>query len=234
VAAGKKIKCPKCGSGFRVPGEDDTPAPAKAVAVRPRKVVPAADDDDDRDEERSERRRARKPRRKPKKVAGNAALVWGVVIGGAVLLIGVAVTLGVAFWLAKKKTEPIADNSPSAAAAADPGPSRGPAPGPGADEPGPSKTEPDAFAAGRKVFVAHNCTRCHSAGASPPGGGGQGRTRGPNLSRVGADPSHTVEWLKEYVRNPKSKKADAKMPPFEGKISQDDLQALAEYLASLK
>jgi cytochrome c1 len=44
-----------------------------------------------------------------------------------------------------------------------------------------------------------------------------------------------VEWLSAFIRDPKSKKDDARMPPFPAeKISDADLQALAEYLASLK
>ena len=39
----------------------------------------------------------------------------------------------------------------------------------------------------------------------------------------------------KYVRNPKSVKADAKMPPFDAnKIKDADLKALADYLVSLK
>jgi cytochrome c1 len=37
----------------------------------------------------------------------------------------------------------------------------------------------------------------------------------------------------EQIRNPKSHKADARMPAFEA-IKDEDLRALAEYLASLK
>jgi mono/diheme cytochrome c family protein len=51
---------------------------------------------------------------------------------------------------------------------------------------------------------------------------------------VGGDEEHSVAWLMDYIRNPKSKKPNAKMPPFEGKIKEDDLRAMAEYLASLK
>jgi len=38
----------------------------------------------------------------------------------------------------------------------------------------------------------------------------------------------------QYIRNPKATKTDSGMPPFEGKIGEEDLKALAEYLASLK
>jgi cytochrome c2 len=118
------------------------------------------------------------------------------------------------------------------------------------------------FAAGKKVFVAHGCFRCHSiggiggsptmggpppgrgpngppmAGGPPPGPGGpggmMGRNKGPDLAKVGEDPAHTVDWLMEHIRNPKAHKPKSRMPSFEGKIKDDDLRALAEYLASLK
>jgi cbb3-type cytochrome oxidase cytochrome c subunit len=59
--------------------------------------------------------------------------------------------------------------------------------------------------------------------------------RGPDLGKVGANPDHTVEWLVKFIRDPASVKERSRMPKFEtGKISDDDLNALAEYLASLK
>jgi cbb3-type cytochrome oxidase cytochrome c subunit len=58
--------------------------------------------------------------------------------------------------------------------------------------------------------------------------------RGPDLGKVAQNPEHTVEWLMKYVRNPKSVKPEARMPAFEGRIKEDDLRPLAEYLASLK
>jgi len=71
-----------------------------------------------------------------------------------------------------------------------------------------------------------------SIGGPPPNAPGG---RAPDLAKVGADPEHTVEWLSALIRDPKSKKDDARMPPFPvEKISDADLQALAEYLASLK
>lgn len=58
--------------------------------------------------------------------------------------------------------------------------------------------------------------------------------RGPDLAKVGADPNHSKDWLEAYIRNPKSKKEDSRMPGFEGKLSQDDLTKLIDYLASLQ
>src|SRR5579863_3704490 len=54
----------------------------------------------------------------------------------------------------------------------------------------------------------------------PPGGGPGGRGpggpggRAPDLGKVGDDAEHTVEWLAAFVRDPKSQKADARMPAF--------------------
>ena len=161
--------------------------------------------------------------------------------------------------------QPTGAPQPPGPAAAAPGASTGPQPsGPTAGAP----TAPEGFdadsgpnAAGKKVFVANGCFRCHAIngvrgsggpggpppgsggppgpGGPPPGPGGPGRPhgpggRGPDLGKVGADESHTAAWLMEYVRNPKSKKADSRMPRFEGKIKDDDLTALADYLAGLK
>jgi cbb3-type cytochrome oxidase cytochrome c subunit len=104
---------------------------------------------------------------------------------------------------------------------------------------------PPQFAAGRKVFDAHGCARCHTIGGAPmaggpprggpPGGKGmKGGTKGPDLAKVGANPTHTVEWLSQHIRNAKSHKPDSRMPAYEGKIKPEDVKALAEYLASLK
>ena len=76
-------------------------------------------------------------------------------------------------------------------------------------------------------------------GGGPPGFGGPGgfkggMMKGPNLAKVGADPRHTREWLSSYIRDPRSQKENARMPRFEGKISDEELGALADYLGSLK
>jgi mono/diheme cytochrome c family protein len=112
----------------------------------------------------------------------------------------------------------------------------GPPPGP-ADQKG-FDVESGPFAAGKKVFLASGCFRCHAIdGVRGPGGAPPGPTRGakgPDLGKVGRDPKHSVEWLEKFVRNPKAVRDNARMPPFEGQIKEDDLHALAEFLASLK
>jgi mono/diheme cytochrome c family protein len=83
------------------------------------------------------------------------------------------------------------------------------------------------MAAGQRVFEANGCMRCHTVG-------GQGGGKGPDLTHVGADPQHTPQWLEEHVKNPRSQNPSSRMPAFEGRISENDLQALGAYLASLK
>jgi len=84
-----------------------------------------------------------------------------------------------------------------------------------------------AASAGRAVYEAQGCARCHAIN-------GQGGRMGPDLTRVGAQPGRTAEQLAEHVRNPKAHNPGSRMPAFEGKISEQDLKALGEYLASLK
>jgi mono/diheme cytochrome c family protein len=79
------------------------------------------------------------------------------------------------------------------------------------------------IAAGKGVFDSNGCARCH-------GGGG----RAPDLSHEGADPSHTPQWIAQHVKNPRSQNPRSRMPAFEGKINDQDLNALGTYLASLK
>ncbi|HZO87345.1 MAG TPA: cytochrome c [Chthonomonadaceae bacterium] len=85
----------------------------------------------------------------------------------------------------------------------------------------------DLVSAGKAVYDANGCARCHAIG-------GAGGRMGPDLSKVGAEPTHTPEWLVQHVKNPKSQNPASRMPPFEGKISDKDLLALGAYLASLK
>lgn len=81
--------------------------------------------------------------------------------------------------------------------------------------------------AGKAVYAANGCARCHSIG-------GQGGRGGPNLSQVGAGAGHTPEWLAAHIKNPKTHNPSSRMPAFGGKISDKDLLALGAYLASLK
>jgi mono/diheme cytochrome c family protein len=87
---------------------------------------------------------------------------------------------------------------------------------------------------GPKVTYENHCAKCH-ARSGEPGGPGIGGSRGPDLSKVGANPAHTAEWLADYIRDPKSKRPDAKlMPAFGGKLTEAQIKELAEWLAAKK
>jgi mono/diheme cytochrome c family protein len=94
--------------------------------------------------------------------------------------------------------------------------------------------ETGPHAAGKRAFNSNGCANCHSVGGgAAPAPGGKGKMRGPDLGTVARDPEHTPEWLTEYVRDPKSKKRESRMPA-QNRISDDDLKAVVEYLSSLK
>ena len=59
-----------------------------------------------------------------------------------------------------------------------------------------------------------------------------GMAKGPQLTTVGA--KRTRDWIVEHIRNPKAHNQQSRMPAFAGKISDADLQAVGDYLASLK
>lgn len=87
---------------------------------------------------------------------------------------------------------------------------------------------------GNAVFDQH-CLKCHAA--TPPSeavGGPKGKMGGPNLSKVAADPEHTPEWLTEHVKNPQQHKPMSRMPKFEGKLSDEEIKSVVEYMAKLK
>ncbi len=91
-----------------------------------------------------------------------------------------------------------------------------------------SKTSPEGVAApsvavgnGKAVFEASNCGNCHGPGKNAP-----------DLSKIGGE--HDAIWIVAHVKNPKVHNPGSRMPGYEGKISETDLQAMGSYLASLK
>src|SRR5205809_668810 len=96
--------------------------------------------------------------------------------------------------------------------------------------PSPAPQVPPERAGTRKTFDM-NCGRCHWINAPADAE----KMKGPDLGKVAAPPEHTREWILAYIRDPQSKKADSKMPKFGvDKLSDEDLGALADYLATLK
>jgi cytochrome c oxidase subunit 2 len=87
---------------------------------------------------------------------------------------------------------------------------------------------------GREVFLAATCPQCHSIRGTLAGA-----SFGPDLTHVGSRSTigagvlpNTAENLIRWVRNPQDFKPGNKMPAHD--LNDADLQALADYLGSLK
>jgi mono/diheme cytochrome c family protein len=253
LPAGKRVKCPKCGNGFPVPPDNDEPLPEAATAQREKKGHPpdrglpdvaaakrkkrSRPPAEDWDEEVEKRPIYQTRRKKRKNKAGSTPLVLSLVIIGVVVVIGAGVTLVLvrrASAARNSAAAPEASRLPagnSTSLDANNSSTVTPIASRTASAPetsAPSTGDRDRFASGRSVFQ-ENCTRCHNIGDA----GGK-RGRGPDLTKVGADPTHTVAWLMDHIRDPKSHRPESRMPRFAGRIDDDDLRALATYLASLQ
>jgi len=78
---------------------------------------------------------------------------------------------------------------------------------------------------GAEVYQKH-CKVCHSIGGS----GGPMAKMGGSLDGVGA--KHDEAWFQEYIKNPKSKDPESKMPAL--KLSPEERDAVVKYLLTLK
>ncbi|MGC4375506.1 cytochrome c oxidase subunit II [Fictibacillus sp. Mic-4] len=87
-------------------------------------------------------------------------------------------------------------------------------------------------AAGQKVFK-QNCMSCHAVGKD-------GGNTAPNLTgfgdkeRIAGILDHNKENLKKWIHDPQKVKPGNNMPKFGGKLSDEDIDAVADYLMSLK
>lgn len=84
-----------------------------------------------------------------------------------------------------------------------------------------------------KVLFESHCSKCH-AQAGEPGGPKLGSSKGPNLTHIGSEPGRTAAYIAQVIRDPKSKRADARMPKFEGELKDEEIRILAEHLAARK
>jgi len=81
----------------------------------------------------------------------------------------------------------------------------------------------DASEPGRQIFFAQGCYGCHRLGAA-------GTPIAYDLSHVGS--KYTEAQLEKWLRDPTSQKPTAHMPRLT--LTDDEIRALAKYLASLK
>jgi hypothetical protein len=216
--------------------DTEEPEPVEIEAEAPprrRRAAPRDEDEEDFDDEREERPAPRKRRKKKKKAASSLPLILVLSIGGGVLLLSGVVALAV--------FRPWEGKTASTVAASDTSRPRPPDPGKGMRQelPGDPRPEGKGFggggdtqfaSAGKKIYDGQDCSRCHALGGG--GGGFKGGGRGPSLAGVGS--KHNAQWLTEHVRNPKSHRANSRMPSYEEKMSPDELRSIGEYLASLR
>ncbi|WZY01051.1 cytochrome c oxidase subunit II [Bacillus sp. FSL W7-1360] len=88
--------------------------------------------------------------------------------------------------------------------------------------------------AGYDVFQDKGCISCHAVG-------GEGLGTGPALSNFGDRKTlagvldiESDEELANWIKDPQSLKQGNKMPAFDGKINDEEMDALIEYLRSLQ
>jgi cytochrome c2 len=77
--------------------------------------------------------------------------------------------------------------------------------------------------AGKNIYSEMKCPMCHKMD-------GVGGKIGPDLLGVGN--RKDAEWIKGFLKDPKSVIPDTKQPPFKG--TDEQLEALVTYLMSLK
>ena len=90
---------------------------------------------------------------------------------------------------------------------------------------------PGGVSSGNTLFD-QKCMNCHAMGT--PAGGPKGPGKGPDLSKVGAAPDHTADWIAEHIKKPTTHKPGSKMPAFEGQLTAEQIKELADFLAAKK
>ncbi|HEY4716865.1 MAG TPA: cytochrome c [bacterium] len=77
---------------------------------------------------------------------------------------------------------------------------------------------------GQRIYQENRCSSCHSIS-------GIGGTTGPDLSKV-AD-RRDKDWVHKHFKNPQELVPGSAMPSF-GHLSEEDLQALTDFIMTLK
>ena len=77
---------------------------------------------------------------------------------------------------------------------------------------------------GAKLFWSNRCKECHTIN-------GKGGSSGPNLTYVGSKRSR--EYIVQQIKDPKSHKPNSDMPSFRNELTEQEINALADYLSRL-
>jgi mono/diheme cytochrome c family protein len=76
-----------------------------------------------------------------------------------------------------------------------------------------------------QLIEQNKCRDCHTLK-------GKGGASAPNLTTVGSRRSR--DYIHQQIKDPKSHNPDTEMPSFGDRLSEQDLNILADYFASLK
>jgi len=251
IEEGKRISCPKCSASFAFPAANGSPVPASEKLPPATKTLSPSKDDDSPNDDSQEKDRP--PRKKKKKLPGKARpadTLAKLIFAAAGILVYIVGAAGIVLLIGQLGPPPedtgrviVARPGPSATTPGSGMPvprAGGPAAPPpatpvagsgtqGAAAPGDTAAQADSsqqFAAGKDVF-GRFCVKCHTLDAAS-------EPQKKPLNKAASDPSHTVEWFITYIADPNSQKPGTKMPAFAQKLDPQELQAVAEYMASLK
>jgi mono/diheme cytochrome c family protein len=83
----------------------------------------------------------------------------------------------------------------------------------------------EEYSRGAKLFRHNECVMCHTIN-------GKGGAVGPNLTYVGSRRSR--DWIVQQIKKPSFHNPNTAMPSFAGRLSEKDINDLADYLSSLK
>ncbi len=78
---------------------------------------------------------------------------------------------------------------------------------------------------GDRLFWNNRCKECHTIN-------GKGGSSGPNLTYVGGKRSR--DYIVQQIKDPKSHNPNTDMPSFRDKLSDQEINDLADYLSGLK
>jgi cytochrome c oxidase subunit 2 len=83
----------------------------------------------------------------------------------------------------------------------------------------------NAHSRAKDLLQQERCLECHLLN-------GKGGAVGPNLTTVGNRRSR--DFIVQQIRDPRSHNPNSAMPSYGSRLSEQDINALADYLSSLK
>jgi ubiquinol-cytochrome c reductase cytochrome b subunit len=89
----------------------------------------------------------------------------------------------------------------------------------------PEQGVPDQMLRAREVLVGQRCVNCHRFQ-------GYGGLQGPDLSQAGSKLNR--QRLRTHILDPKSLEPDSQMPAYRGRVSEEDLETIVEYLSRMR